>query len=101
MDIILILHFTDHELVINKYTTIDISRAPRTLNINISNTEKELSLSETFDLILKYLGKDETFSVTIQTEKSKLTFHNMDVDYHLNADAEVLHLFPFVKPTEQ
>jgi len=100
MDISLVVHIKKKELTIDQYSTIDVNRSQGATNINITNTNKDLSLNGVFEQILKYLGDENTFSVTVKREVGELTFDTLAVDYHLNACGEVLHFGEPIKPFE-
>lgn len=90
-NISLVLHLPGHDLFFYDYTTLDIGRRGNEININITNSTPDLAFNATFDKILELLGNEESFSITVVTEKGEVTFHSMAADYHLNNATEVLH----------
>ena len=91
MSIVLILHFTAHDLEIKEYTAIDINRRENELHINVTNILENLAFNGVFEKIQDYLGDDESFAITIKQGEGQATFADMAVDYYLNAGGEVLH----------
>jgi len=91
MATVLTIHLKDTDLVIKEFTRLDMSRNDEATNINISNDENNLALNSLFDKIKENLGKNETFSITIEKEAGKAKFDNMAATYHLNTNVEILH----------
>jgi len=90
--IVIIMEFEGgEELTLDKHTTLDIQRNGKRLNINATNTEGDLAFSAVYDKILEFLGKSETFSLTISISGSgAAAFGGIVADYHLNAAREIL-----------
>jgi len=75
MDIAITMHFSNNkELVLENYSTLDISRKGREFNANATNTSPNLAFNDLFTEIQGYLGKDETFSVTVARGERRATF---------------------------
>jgi len=91
MDNIIIMHFADNrELVLDKYSSLDISRRGREFHANATNTNPNLSFNDLFTQIQEYLGNDTTFSVTVVRGEGRVTFDRISVDYYLTGQSEVL-----------
>ena len=92
MDIAITMHFSDNkELALENYSTLDISRKGQEFHANATNTSPNLAFNDLFTEIHGYLGKDETFSVTVARGEGQATFDRIIVDYYLTGQSEVLH----------
>jgi len=94
----LILHLPANDLLLDKYSTLDMSRQNNEFHINVTNNEPDLAFNALFDEIRERLGEEITFSVTVKKEKGQATFNAVAVDYHLTGQGEILH---FSKPIQQ
>jgi len=72
------------------YTTLDIQRNNKKLNINATNTAGGLVFNSLYDEIIEKLGENETFDIIMEQGGGGAAFGGMLVDYHLNADREIL-----------
>ena len=92
MGLTLVLHFANGELVLDRYTSLDISRSgAHDININATNTNGDLTFNELYERIKGLLGDDDCFSATIVNGEDRATFDNLAANYYLNATSEMLH----------
>ena len=81
----------DRELIFDTYSTLDIQRNNKQLNINTTNTADDLAFNTLYDMILEYLGERKTFDIKLRMgENGAAAFRGMMVNYHLNTEREML-----------
>jgi len=90
MSTAIIIHLGGDELVLDKFSTIDVSRNANGTNINISNADHDMAYNALFSQIRKSLGENDTLSITIKREKGSARFENLVVSYHLTTNGELL-----------
>jgi len=102
MSITLTLTLTAGELIIDKYTTIDINRRDDDFNINLGNYNQDFAFNSIFEKIRGLQHDNEAFDITLKSEKEQMSAKNMTVDYHLNSGGEILSFRRFVEqPTQE
>jgi len=89
----LILRFAGDEVLEVTGYTLNIQRAKRRIDINLTNATGDLSLDAVYDKIITLQGNDETFSLAIRTEAGKeVIYSGLTADYYNSGDNEILHI---------
>ncbi len=93
MAMAIILGFSNNKtLEVKNYTSINLNRNGRQLDINVTNTNNDLSLNAVYDRIIELQGSYDTFGVTVEAGESKAEFSGIEANYYNSGDVEVLHL---------
>lgn len=94
MAISILIQFSENRtLEIKEYSTINMSRNGRVLDINITNVNNDLALNAIYDKIVDLQGDTETFSIAVEAgENSKAEFSGIISNYYNSGETEILHL---------
>jgi len=88
------LHFDEGKVLeVADYTTINIQRSKRILDINFTNSRPDLTLHDLYDKIIEMQGEDVSFTLSLQADSGDTAeYDGLIADYYHNGICEILHV---------